>query len=400
MQKDANKAQLEANADGGAETRARSRVRVLIVAPSLRILGGQAVQAARLRDAMARDDMLEVGFLPINPRLPGALGRMQDVKYVRTLLTTSLFILLLFWRVWRYDVVHLFSASYLSFLMTQTPAILVARLFHVSVILNYHSGEAADHLTRWRRTAIPVMRFCHIVVPSDYLVEIFARFNLRAEAIFNIVDAGKFQFRVRRPLRPAFLANRNFEPHYRVATVLRAFALIQRVRPRASLVVAGEGIQRAELETLARELSLNNTTFTGAVAAEKMPELYDAADIYLNGSEIDNMPLSILEAYAAGTPVVTTNAGGIPYILRHEETGLLVSCGDAEALARAALRLLDDEEFAAHLARRAHDECAKYTAERTGREWGELYRSLARRSVAGESEDAKESAAAPRELVR
>jgi hypothetical protein len=103
--------------------------RVLVVAPSLRILGGQAVQAVRLREALATDATLEVGFLPINPQLPGAFGRLQDVKFVRTIVTTLAFICLLLWRVWRYDVVHLFSASYLSFLMAQTPAILIARLF-------------------------------------------------------------------------------------------------------------------------------------------------------------------------------------------------------------------------------------------------------------------------------
>jgi glycosyltransferase involved in cell wall biosynthesis len=196
------------------------------------------------------------------------------------------------------------------------------------VILNYHSGEAADHLARWRHTAIPMMRLTRrIVVPSPYLVEVFARFRLPSEAIFNIVDASRFRFRERRTLRPAFLANRNLEAHYGVATLLHAFALIQHKRPAASLVVAGDGSQRAELETLARELNLNNITFTGAIPAERMPALYDAADIYLNASEVDNMPLSILEAYAAGTPVVTTDAGGIPFILSHEETGLLVPTG-------------------------------------------------------------------------
>lgn len=360
-----------------------SRTRVLVIAPSLRILGGQSVQAVRLRESLRADASLEVGFLPINPRLPGVLGRLQDVKYVRTVLTTLAFILLLLWRVPRYDVMHLFSASYLSFLMAQTPAIFVARLYRVPVILNYHSGEASDHLARWRRTAIPVMRLARrIVVPSDYLVEVFARFHLPAEAIFNIVDASQFRFRERRPLRPAFLANRNFQIRYAVAVVLRAFALIQREHPAASLVVAGDGSERANLERLARELNLQNIVFTGAVPAERMPELYDAADIYLNASEVDNMPLSILEAYAAGTPTVTTDAGGIPFILRHEETGLLVKVGDAEAMAQAALRLLADEELASRLAARAREECAKYTAERTSQEWSTLYHRLTH-SVSG-----------------
>ncbi|HEX9919377.1 MAG TPA: hypothetical protein VGA87_09430, partial [Pyrinomonadaceae bacterium] len=136
----------------------RRRVRVLIVAPSLGILGGQAVQAARLRERLAEEPSLEVSFLPINPRLPGLLGKLQDIKYVRTVLTSLAYVALLLWRVRAYDVIHVFSASYVSFVLAPTPAILVAKLYGKRVVLNYRSGEAEDHLRRWRRTAIPTIR--------------------------------------------------------------------------------------------------------------------------------------------------------------------------------------------------------------------------------------------------
>jgi glycosyltransferase involved in cell wall biosynthesis len=183
-------------------------------------------------------------------------------------------------------------------------------------------------------------------------------------------------------LRPVFLSNRNLEPLYNVACILRAFAHIQRRYPEAALIVAGDGSQRAELEALARELSLHNTEFIGRVEQARMHELCERADIYLNSSNIDNMPGSIIEAYAAGLPVVTTDAGGIPYILKHEETGLMVARDDHEALAACALRLLEDGELAARLADNAHAACRQYSWAAVRDEWLKLYYELAHENTA------------------
>lgn len=352
-------------------------VRVCLVGPSTDILGGQAVQAERLLHRFRDVPEIEADFLPVNPRLPGVLGRLQRVKYVRTLLTETTYLANLARRLGRYDVVHAFSASYLSFVLAPTPAILIAKALGKKVVLNYRSGEAEDHLQRWR-SAVPTMRLAdRVVVPSGYLVDVFARFGLPAESIFNIVDLGRFRFRERRPLRPVFFANRNFEPLYNLPCVLRAFALVQERIPDASLTLAGDGSQRPALEALARELGLRNTRFLGRVPPTEMPALYDAADVYLNGSDIDNMPGSIIEAYASGIPVVTTDAGGIPYIVENERTGMLVPRGDDRAMADAALRLLADPDLAAGIARRAHEECSsRYSWEAVRDEWVALYTSL------------------------
>lgn len=353
------------------------RTRVLIVAASLDILGGQAVQAARLLEGLRAEASLDVSFLPINPRLPGFLRGLQNIKYVRTIVTSLAYIALLLWRIPRYDVIHVYSASYFSFMLAPTPAILIAKLYGKKAILNYHSGEAADHLARWRRTAIPVMRLSDcIIVPSEYLVKVFADFGLQAQAIFNTVKTKDFRFRERSFPRPLFLANRNLEALYNVALVLRAFKIIQGRFPEAHLVVAGDGGERARLEALAAELDLRDVEFKGRVSPAQMSALYDAADVYLNGSDIDNMPLSILEAFAAGVPVVTTNAGGIPYIVTNEETGLLVERGDAEKMAACSIRLLEEKGLAQRLAKAAHAECRKYRWDTVREEWLKLYNQL------------------------
>jgi L-malate glycosyltransferase len=352
--------------------------RVLIVGPSHDILGGQSVQAARLLARLRDEGSLEVGFLPINPRLPGALRKLQLIKYVRTLVTSIVYVLSLLTRAHRYDVLHVFSASYFSFVLAPTPAILIGKLYGRKVLLNYHSGEADDHLRRWSRTAIPTIRMVDsVIVPSEYLVRVFANYGLRARAIFNLIDTGKFHFRKRMPLKPIFLANRNLEPHYGVDRVLRAFAIIQGEFAEAKLTVVGDGTQRVRLERLARELNLKNTTFVGQVDPEEIVAQYDAADLYLNGSEIDNQPLSILEAFACGLPIITTNAGGIPDIVSDGETGSVVSRGDYQAMAQRAITLLKNPERARQMSTRGHEECGKYSWEAVREQWLNAYTDLA-----------------------
>ncbi|HEV7682860.1 MAG TPA: heparinase II/III family protein [Pyrinomonadaceae bacterium] len=354
------------------------RLRILVIAPSLDILGGQAVQAARLVSRLRELPSFEIGFLPINPRLPGAFRVLQSIKYLRTVVTSLLYFATLFARMPSYDVIHIFSASYFSFVLAQTPAILVAKLFRKRILLNYHSGEAEDHLTRWR-TAVPTLRLVdEVVVPSPYLVKVFAKFGIEARAINNLIELDKFTFRERRPLLARFLSNRNLESHYGVDHVLRAFALIQKEIPGAELLVAGDGSQRRALEDLALALGLRNTKFVGRVEHDGIIEQYRRAHIYLNGSEIDNQPLSILEAFACGLPVITTDAGGIPDMVTNESTGFVVSRGDHEAMANRALDLLQGRKAATPLVQRAHDECQKYGWNAVRNQWIKLYRDLAK----------------------
>lgn len=353
-------------------------IRVLLVGPSLAYLGGQAIQAGRLLRRLSDDPALQPAFLPVNPQLPGIGAALQRVKYVRTVVTSIAYVASLLRHVRHADVVHAFSASYWSFLLAPVPAMLVARLYGKRVLLNYRSGEADDHLANWPGAARLVRLAHEVVVPSGYLVDVFRKYGIHARSIFNFVEVSNLTYRERGPVAPRFLSNRNFEAHYNVACVLRAFALVQQRYPEASLVVAGDGPQRSELHALAASLQLKNVQFLGPVRPEDMPALYDAADIYLNSPSVDNMPNSIIEAFGSGLPVVTTNAGGIPYIVRHEENGLMVPVNDHEALAREAVRLLENPELARRLSRDSRAEClARYSWQAVGTEWRQCYQQLA-----------------------
>ncbi|MEO8335903.1 MAG: glycosyltransferase family 4 protein [bacterium] len=358
-----------------------SVIRVLLVGPSMDILGGQAVQVTRLLRRLRELEGIEVDFLAVNPRLPGPLRVLQRIKYVRTISTSIAYGLSLLTELRKHDVVHAFSASYTSYLLAPLPAMLVARLYGKRIVLNYRSGEASDHLAR-SSFAVRTMHLAdEIVVPSGYLVEVFAKFGLHAHSIVNFVDLDNLDYRERTVTRPRFLSNRNLEPLYNVGCTLRAFAIIQQREPDARLTVVGDGSERASLEALTRELGLRNVEFAGKVPPQRMREFYDAADVYLNSPNIDNMPNSVIESFASGLPVVTTNAGGIPFIVTDGETGFMTECNDHEALARNALALVQTPGLAQAVAARARNVClTRYVWEAVAVEWENLYRGLMRRN--------------------
>src|SRR5262249_38265737 len=147
--------------------------------------------------------------------------------------------------------------------------------------------------------------------------------------------------------------------------------------------LVGTGSMDAALRRLADELRLQHVTFAGRVAPEEIWRHYAEADIYLQTPDIDNMPSSVLEAFASGCPVVSTNAGGVPTILTDGLHGLLVPCGDAGAAADAVRRLLEEPGLARRLADDARETCAAYQWSSVRARWIALYRRVVRpRAVA------------------
>jgi len=363
----------ELAAKSPAAQNALRTLRIAIVAPSLDILGGQGVQARSLAQALGSDGF-EVLFVAVNPRFPRGLRWLRRIPIARTLLNQCLYAVNLL-ALRHADVVHVYSASYWSFLLAPAPAILASRWFGKPVILNYHSGEADDHLATWGLRVHPWLRRVNeIVVPSAYLQNVFARHGYPSRVVRNIIDTSGFQYRERTELQPLLLSNRNLEAHYGVDTTLKAFALLQKQWPLARLKVAGYGSERARLEQWVRSERLQGVEFVGRVEPEAMPRLYNEADFFVNASVIDNQPISILEAFAAGLPVVSTPVGDIPAMLQNQQNGTLVPRDDPEAMAAAIALLLDTPGDALTMARRARAEVEQYTWDEVGSAWTDIYR--------------------------
>lgn len=367
----------------GEQVDRNSRLRIAIVAPSLRILGGQSVQAEQLLRSWRNDPAVSAWLVPHNPLPPAPFRWMTRVKYLRTLATESTYVPLLARELRRADVVHVFSASYTSFLLAPLPALLVARALDRPVVLNYHSGEAPDHLARSAVARWAVGLADRVAVPSPFLARVFGTFGFEAAVVPNVIDTARFEYRPRVPLRPRLLSTRNLEPLYNVACTLRAFARVQAAHPDAALTVVGSGSASADLQSLAASLGLRNVTFAGRVAPEAIASFYASHDIYIQSPNIDNMPLSVLEAFASGLPVVSTRAGGVPALLRDGQDGLLAPLDDHESLATHVSSLLARPDWARSLAENAHASIAGYTWSRVRDQWLALYRGVLPEAPAG-----------------
>jgi len=361
--------------ESAKESSSSQRLRICIVAPSLRYVGGQSAQADLLLQHWQNDPDIAISFLAVDPPLPRALGWAERIPGLRTILREPIY----FWHLWRglkdVDIAHIFSASYWSFLLAPAPASFFAKMRGAKTLINYHSGEARDHLQRFRSAKFVLSRVDKIVVPSGYLVDVFREFGLPASAVPNIVDLAQFRYRERTALRPHLVCTRGFSAYYSVDVVVRAFAEVKNKYPEAQLDLVGGGPLEGDVRKLVADLNLSGVNFAGVASRQEIGKYYDQADIFINASWLDNMPLSIIEAFAAGTPVVTTSPECMPYLVEHERTGLLSPVGDADALAANVIRLLRDPALAARLAQNAYKESQNYTWEAVREQWVNTYRA-------------------------
>ncbi len=375
----------------------QERLRVAIIAPSLRKVGGQSVQANLLLAKWRNDPRVKAKFVPIDPEFPRWMRWMESIPFLRTIIRAPLYAGRLWKELGDVDVAHIFSASYWSFWLAPVPAWAIARLRGKRTILNYHSGEARDHLSKSGLAQAALRGMGMKVVPSAYLQEVFREFRMDAEVIPNLMDAEQIPYRERN-VRPILICTRGCEPYYAVDDVLRAFGMVQAEYAQAQLLLVGGGSLEAKMRELAAELRLRNVEFAGRVRQEEIGAFYDRADIFVNASVVDNMPMSLMEAFAAGIPVVSTATGGICYMVEHERSGLLSPPREWRQLGSNVLRVLKEPELAAMLAKNARREAREYRWEIVRERWLHLYESVGRQSVARGARRVEGQAAEPRPL--
>ena len=319
---------------------------IAIIAPIPPPFGGMTIQGQALKENLLAEG-LGVLMIPTNPHLPfGLLG----VAGVRTILQSMIFIWRLFAVVPRVTVVHVFAASYFYFFARVAPAVIVARFFGRRVIVNYRGGEAFQFLAKLGWLARPVLRLASVIaVPSAFLERCFEQQNIECVVVRNLIDLDRFRFRKREGLQPFLLVTRNLEPMYNISMALRAFEIVKRSYPAARLDVVGAGSQAQRLKAWVEKAGLKNVFFHGAVPHQDMPGYLERADILINPTNVDNLPANLLEAFASGVPVVSTDVGGIPDLIGDEPAALFVGANDADAMAEKIMMLLEKPEHAQQL---------------------------------------------------
>ena len=354
-----------------------------LVGPLAPPAGGMANQTRQLRELLEAERATVTMVQTNRPYSPAWAGRVPVVRALFRLLPYL-------WALWlaagKVELIHLMANSGWAWHLFSTPAIWIARLRGVPVVVNYRGGEAGDFLARsaalvrWsmRRSAL-------LAVPSGFLEQVFRQHGMASVVVPNIIDLSRFRpdDQSRGAGGAHLMVARNLEAIYDNATALRAFAQVHRVRSDARLTIAGSGPELALLQDLAAELGVAAAVhFAGRLDRDAMAALYRSTDICLNPSLADNMPNSLLEAMASGVPVVSTRVGGVPFIVEHDKTAMLVAAGDAPAMADAALSLLDDPARWTRLSQAGLADVQRYTWARVSPVLGGVYRRVLTRQPA------------------
>lgn len=323
-------------------------LRIGLVGPLPPPSGGMANQTRQLALLLAAEG-IAVELVQVNaPYRPAWLGR---VRVVRAAFRLVPYLVALFRCAGRVDIMHVMANSGWAWHLFASPAVWIGHLRGTPAVVNYRGGAAAAFLARqavWVRPTL--QRAAALIVPSGFLQGVFGRIGVRAEIVPNVVDLARFHPAPARAPACHLIVTRNLESIYDIPTALRAFVRVRSVHPGATLTVAGSGPELAALQALATALGIANAVrFTGRLDNAAIADLYRDADLLLNPSTVDNAPNSLLEAMASGVPIVTTDVGGIPHLVEDGRTALMVRAGDPEAMATAALRVLDDTALAASL---------------------------------------------------
>ncbi|HEU4725044.1 MAG TPA: glycosyltransferase family 4 protein [Candidatus Eisenbacteria bacterium] len=361
--------------------------RVLLVGPVPPPDGGMANQTAQLV-RLLRSEGADVTLVPVNaPYRPRWVGRLPVVRALARLVP---FLGALWSAAGRADVMHVMANSGWSWHLGAAPAVWIASWRGLPAVVNYRGGGAAEFFRGAGFWVRPTLARCAaVVVPSPFLERVFRDFGFRAEIVPNVVDLARFR-RAERPRgddgappAPHLIVARHLEPIYGNDTALRAFATVRARFPRARISIAGAGAERAPLEALADSLGIREAVeFTGRLDNAQMADLFGRADLMLNPSLVDNMPISILESLASGVPVVSSNVGGIPDLVRDGVTASLVAPTDPAAMADAAVELLSNEATRRARIEAGLEHVRRFTWERVRDELAGVYeRAIAARSA-------------------
>ncbi len=306
--------------------------------------GGMANQTKQLKKLLEREG-IKVDFVQTNP--PYYPLFIKNVKFIRAIPRLVTYCIQLSKTAGSVDIFHIMANSGLSWFLFACPAILIAKINNVSVIVNYRGGQAEEFFTKYIYLVQFFLRKVDVViVPSGFLEKIFDKFGFETKIVPNIINLDMFNNYThihKTDEKINVLVTRGLEEIYDIQSAIEAAYELQNQYPDLTLTIAGSGPLEQELKNQVRARNLSYTVkFIGKVKNKDMPSVYQDADIVYNPSLVDNMPISLLEALACGVPIVSTDVGGIRYMVEHEKDALLVPPKSPKLAAESIHRILSD----------------------------------------------------------
>ena len=264
------------------------------------------------------------------------------------------------WRRRRdYDVAQIDVFSGPAFFWAESVARVLAAA-KKPFILTLHGGNLPNFAqNRARRVSRLLCAAAAVTAPSEYLRSQMKPYRAEIQLLPNPLALEKYHFRLREKPAPRLAWLRAFDEIYNPTLAPRVLALLQTDFPGLHLTMYGAdkgdgSLQRTQ--QAAREGGVENRIeFPGVIAKNAVPEKLNEADIFLSTTNFDNTPVSVTEAMACGLPVVSTDVGGMPYLIESERDGLLVPPDDAPAMAAALSRVLAEDGLAARLSKNGRE---------------------------------------------
>lgn len=244
-----------------------------------------------------------------------------------------------------FKILHIHASSYWGFLPVFY-GLLSKKIRGGKIVLTYHGGMFKDFYKRYKFLIKSLLiQIDYINVPTKFLGNEFKKNGFEEVTQISTVVSRKFMNSAmsfeRENIKPVFIVTRSFEPIYNILMAVKAFEIILKKYPYAKLLLLGDGSEKESIKEYVNLEKIRNVKFIGQINHRNIVKYYLFSSIYLNPTNEDNSPASILEAYASGLSVVSTNVGGLPYIIEEGKTGYLVSRNDFNTMALKSIKLLD-----------------------------------------------------------
>jgi glycosyltransferase involved in cell wall biosynthesis len=331
--------------------------RICLLAPYPPRKGGVTVQTDLIATALKREgaDLIRVDTNLHKLRIP-IIGTP-----IRLLVQPWVVAWRLLWALPKCEVIHIQAAANWGYL----PAVIgapMARLFRRRSVMSFHSGIGPQFMDRFPWLVKMPFRLVTVpVVCSPELQVAFRERGIEAEFHRNLFEPELYRFRERIAIKPNIIWNRSFEELYDPFSAIKAFELIKKQYPDATLLMTSDGPLMPAIKDYVKSRGITGVTMPGRIPKEDLAKAMNDADIQLNTTIADGLPTSLLEAGASGLAIVTTNAGGIAFLLGHEESAMLVGVRDYEAMADAIIHLLEHPDRAQAMGRAAREVAMDYT---------------------------------------
>lgn len=285
----------------------------------------------------------------------------------------------------QYDlaVVDLFSGR--AFLWGEALSILLKTL-GCSFIFVLRGGSLPDFArSHPKRVRSCLERATVVIGLSSYLVKQMRPYSDNLQLLPNPLDVANYPFRLRRTLHPQLVWLRAFHEIYNPTLALRVLKRLIQDYPDLHLTMVGpdkgDGTLQ-EVQQMAAELGIaDRINLPGGVPKAEVPVWMNKGEIFINTTNADNTPISVLEAMACGLCVVSTNVGGIPYLLEDGQDALLVPPDDSEAMADAVRRILAEPGLAERLSYNARQKVASFDWSVILPQWEQLLLTVAAEGV-------------------